>query len=351
MNRNVPSSSARYLRASISPSSCPCAWGRGRTDATLSAAFAARIEQSVPPRPAQDLDELEPVDGLARSGPTATAPWRSRSTAPANGSGGSVRAAAIRSASSLAAHLAERHERQARQEQRRLGQGRRIGDLAGERQAIAAGRWAWATAPMSGRARGPRGGSPGPTSARGPTARSRVAVRGARADTTTRSSAVELVLAPAGRRDEQPVRVEPDGQVALAGGDQPARAEPSARARMASVAALVRASMRGHPTAPAPSRRRPVRATRRAAARPVPSLGARRPAPDRFAGTATSRSCSVQGVSALGDAVSFTALPLLVLALTGSGLAMGVVGRSRPCRTSSSGWSRAPSPTGATASG
>ena len=33
-----------------------------------------------------------------------------------------------------------------------------------------------------------------------------------------------------------------------------------------------------------------------------------------------------QGVSALGDAVSFTALPLLVLALTGSGLAMGLVG-------------------------
>lgn len=33
-----------------------------------------------------------------------------------------------------------------------------------------------------------------------------------------------------------------------------------------------------------------------------------------------------QGVSALGDAVSFTALPLLVLALTGSGFAMGLVG-------------------------
>jgi MFS family permease len=33
-----------------------------------------------------------------------------------------------------------------------------------------------------------------------------------------------------------------------------------------------------------------------------------------------------QGVSALGDAVSFTALPLLVLALTGSGFMMGVVG-------------------------
>ncbi len=33
-----------------------------------------------------------------------------------------------------------------------------------------------------------------------------------------------------------------------------------------------------------------------------------------------------QGVSSLGDAVSFTVLPLLVLALTGSGFAMGIVG-------------------------
>ena len=33
-----------------------------------------------------------------------------------------------------------------------------------------------------------------------------------------------------------------------------------------------------------------------------------------------------QGISAIGDAVSFTAIPLLVLALTGSGLAMGIVG-------------------------
>jgi MFS family permease len=35
---------------------------------------------------------------------------------------------------------------------------------------------------------------------------------------------------------------------------------------------------------------------------------------------------SSQGISSLGDAVSFTALPLLVLALTGSGFAMGIVG-------------------------
>ena len=33
-----------------------------------------------------------------------------------------------------------------------------------------------------------------------------------------------------------------------------------------------------------------------------------------------------QGISALGDAVTYTALPLLVLALTGSGFQMGIVG-------------------------
>ena len=33
-----------------------------------------------------------------------------------------------------------------------------------------------------------------------------------------------------------------------------------------------------------------------------------------------------QGISSLGDAVSFTAMPLLVLALTGSAFAMGIVG-------------------------
>ena len=58
--------------------------------------------------------------------------------------------------------------------------------------------------------------------------------------------------------------------------------------------------------------------------RPMPR---NRPTSSRLPGTATSRSCSSsQAVSSLGDAVSFTALPLLVLALTGSGFAMGVVG-------------------------
>ncbi len=59
-----------------------------------------------------------------------------------------------------------------------------------------------------------------------------------------------------------------------------------------------------------------------APAAPVPDL---RPEP-----LAKNRDLKVllvgQGISAIGDAVSFTALPLLVLALTGSGLAMGIVG-------------------------
>jgi len=42
-----------------------------------------------------------------------------------------------------------------------------------------------------------------------------------------------------------------------------------------------------------------------------------------------------QSVSAAGDAVNATALPLLVLALTGSGVAMGIVGAIKPARISS----------------
>jgi hypothetical protein len=58
-----------------------------------------------------------------------------------------------------------------------------------------------------------------------------------------------------------------------------------------------------------------------------------------------------QGVSALGDAVTFTALPLLVLALTGSGLMMGIVGALRPSPISCSGWWPVPSPIGPTVGG
>lgn len=55
-----------------------------------------------------------------------------------------------------------------------------------------------------------------------------------------------------------------------------------------------------------------------------------RPAPDEVEPLGRNRDFKVvlgsQAVSAFGDAISFTAMPLLVLALTGSGLAMGIVG-------------------------
>ncbi len=52
-----------------------------------------------------------------------------------------------------------------------------------------------------------------------------------------------------------------------------------------------------------------------------------RPLPPRLLANRDFRVVLVgEGVSAVGDAVSFTALPLLVLALTGSGFAMGIVG-------------------------
>lgn len=54
------------------------------------------------------------------------------------------------------------------------------------------------------------------------------------------------------------------------------------------------------------------------------------PAPDAVEPLGRNRDFKVvlgsQAVSAFGDAISFTAMPLLVLALTGSGLAMGIVG-------------------------
>ena len=58
-----------------------------------------------------------------------------------------------------------------------------------------------------------------------------------------------------------------------------------------------------------------------------------------------------QGVSSFGDAVTNTALPLLVLALTGSGFAMGSWGRSRRSRTSWSGFRPERTPIAGTAAG
>ena len=79
-----------------------------------------------------------------------------------------------------------------------------------------------------------------------------------------------------------------------------------------------------HPTRPRP--RRPPLASR-TIRRPVPVPDDARDAVEPLARNRDFKVLlSSQGISSLGDAVSFTALPLLVLALTGSGFAMGVVG-------------------------
>ena len=89
---------------------------------------------------------------------------------------------------------------------------------------IDAGRWAWATAPMSGRApwmaRWIARSEVGPS----PLRRDRLALRVAHPD-HHQVVALELVLAPSGRRHQQPIDVQAYGQVALAGGDQAARTE------------------------------------------------------------------------------------------------------------------------------
>ena len=182
-------------------------------------------EQAVAPGPAQDLDQLEPIDRRIGVRPdrdravtleqrhvrarladprTATRATRAASSSlPISPNGTNGRRGMSRAVSGRA-----------------LGSG-----ISPPRvSAIEAGRWAWATAPMSGRAAytarwiarsddGPRPDADRASRAPGPIV------------TTTMSSSRQLVLAPPARRDRHPVRVKPDGQVALAGGDQAARPE------------------------------------------------------------------------------------------------------------------------------
>ena len=58
-----------------------------------------------------------------------------------------------------------------------------------------------------------------------------------------------------------------------------------------------------------------------------------------------------QGVSSFGDAITNTALPLLVLALTGSGFAMGIVGALSTLPDLLIGLLQAPTPTAGTGAG
>ena len=186
---------------------------------------------------------------------------------------------------------------------------------------IDAGRWAWTTAAdvragavdreVDGQVRGRRE----PGRANGP----RAGIIEPDDDQVVRGRARPC----AGRSASPAIRVlvEADGQVALAGGDR-ARARRAAvrRERWTPPAALEPAS--GHRTG------RRAASYHLAVTSPAPAA---RPAaatpPDVDIPLGQNRDFKVllgsQGISALGDAVSFTALPLLVLALTGSGLRDG----------------------------
>ena len=131
MNRNVPSNSARYLRAFMFPPSLTLGWARQRYRRCPRRAN----QQCIAPRPAQDLDELQPVDRLGRVAPDGERAVAFEQDGRRERLGRSrSEAAAIAIGQLPAAGHPERQERQAGQEQGGLGQGRRIRDLAGQRQ-------------------------------------------------------------------------------------------------------------------------------------------------------------------------------------------------------------------------
>ena len=145
----MPTSSARYLRVSMIPPrrSVASRQRSGRDDATRSVQPRSRPgpRRSTPRRAARTSRLSRHVrhrtstsssrsTAASRSVPTATAPCRSSSATSARGCGTLGQRLRDPSRQLVAAHLAERHERQARDEQGRLGQGSRVGDLAAEGQ-------------------------------------------------------------------------------------------------------------------------------------------------------------------------------------------------------------------------
>ena len=179
---------------------------------------------------------------------------------------------------------------------------------------------------------------------------------------------IELVLAAARRRHEQPVArrggsrgcprppaMRPRWPEASSGGDERLRRAcdvhprivPSRTGRRGRVAAAAdRPGVRARDLA---RRRRPSTATPDAGAAGAAAAPRDQPLSENRDFTVL---LTTQGISSLGDAVTFTALPLLVLALTGSGLAMGIVGALQTLAgLRLRRWSPGRSPTAATASG
>ena len=183
-NRNVPTSSARYLRVSMIPpggeaAGLPAAADLGGLDATGSVQLArvvglperadgppgpagCRATSGTGPRPVPAGRSRSP--GLARPRPLHVAPGGQR---PRTVPGRSVNAAAMRAGKVLAARFPERDERQPGDEQDRLRQRRGVRDLAAERQRhrrreVGVGDRAGRPVEPPGR----RGGWPGPRSVR-----------------------------------------------------------------------------------------------------------------------------------------------------------------------------------------
>src|SRR6476659_5647543 len=198
---------------------------------------------------------------------------------------------------------------------------------------IAAGRCAWAIAPISGRAawtaRWMARSDVGPRPLRDTASR-----LGSVSRTTTRSSGVSSSLRiPGGvtSRRSASSRIDrlpsPAEMRPLAPSRRPARISRSVASAMGSTPesyALPRTAV--------PSRWRRAPTDHRPQYHPtMPSEPAAQPLAEPIdVPLAQNRDFRVlltsQGISSLGDGVSFAALPLLVLALTGSGFAMGIVG-------------------------
>ena len=182
-------------------------------------------QEGVAPGPAQDLEQLQPIDRGAHVRPDGVGAVPLQQHDPGGRLRASAMAAAIRAASSSlpispAATNGTRGSSSA-VSGRIAGSGTSPATV----RAIDAGRWAWATAAASGRAaRTARWMARSEVGARPDGDRcGALIVAEPELDEVVR---LELVLAPAGRGDQQPGVVEADGQVALGGGDQPARAEP-----------------------------------------------------------------------------------------------------------------------------
>ena len=187
-------------------------------------------EQRVAPRPAEHLDQLEPIDGLLdgladRDGAVALEEHRARKRFQSVHERGGDPPGEL-----VAARRLERHEWQSRQQQRGLRERRRVRHLACERQRHRGRqvRMDDCTHVGARRVDGPMDRDVGarPGIGRGLRHVARCAVERDLQDVL----AGELVLAATSGRGEQSVAAEVRAEIALAGGDEAARAEAAAGA-------------------------------------------------------------------------------------------------------------------------